>query len=544
MRCGVMRATQTIPSRKSPASRNDRRRRPHRQPSGIHRIGHLGRFTLGAALLFAGACQEPADPPASARAARVFITETELLDPPLVVRERVYTAARTLSLGNPGEPLEVAGFFFTVLSDADADVRISVRDVHSGAALTCERFPAPTTAPVRDFTPDLLSEEMLSRLADGVGVYWRVPLASEAHELAQRLAVVLPQALLGPRTTIEAYASTTSTGAPLAGDRIELARSFFYMAALGDSAMWGNGLQERDKFTSLVAGTIERELGVRVVRVVMAVSGATIRTHSADGVCTTRCGDGEIPQVFTSITTQANILPSPEIYDLILLDGCGNDVKLENILSSQNNTNLIIDLSNEFCMGEMANLLIRVRERSPAAPIVVTGYFPFVSEESDLTELGTWAAANGIDLGTEEDLAAALVNFVVNSAVFQSASRRALAAAVNLVVSLDKSDPPIVFVDPKFGPQNATLASDPWLWGLTRSFPVAQQLNINLSLFPEDPLLFDRVRRCGRGDVAPNLLACVYGALGHPNRAGARAYAAAIEVALRDIGLLLPEVPD
>ena len=39
-------------------------------------------------------------------------------------------------------------------------------------------------------------------------------------------------------------------------DRIELVREFFYMATIGDSLMWGNGLRDEDKFPTLVANEI------------------------------------------------------------------------------------------------------------------------------------------------------------------------------------------------------------------------------------------------------------------------------------------------
>jgi lysophospholipase L1-like esterase len=354
------------------------------------------------------------------------------------------------------------------------------------------------------------------------------------------VGVVVPEVELGERASIEVFAATTSTGAPLGGDRITLTRKFFYLAALGDSAMWGNGLEESSKFTSLVARRIEQELGGQVVRNVRAVSGANIVIDSSDGVCSRRCGDGEVPEVFTSVTTQAETLEQPELYDLILLDGCGNDVGLEHILSSTDNTELISERVELYCRDEMARLLLRVRALAPQAPIVVTGYFPFVSGESDLSAITTWAAALGIDLGTEEDIADATRNFVVNSEVFVRESTAALRAAVEAVDGLENDDPPIVFVNPGFGADNATFAPQAWLWGLTQNIPLANQLRISLLMFPEDPLLDERVGRCGRGGVAPSLLACIYGALGHPNRAGAQAYANGIVAALREIELLPP----
>jgi len=515
------------------------------RPASPGRVGLLvTAVAICAVWLGHAGCTGSEEPQATTvpRIERVRIVGTELLTPPEIVLEPAYIPSRSLSIApDPADTngaVEVIGFYLTVSADDGDDLKLRVRDTRTLVPLSVEHVPTPTAAPAADFAADLLESSSRAILAAENGVYWVEPATQTTRGLQHRLGIALPAAALPPSTSVEVYATTTSTGAPAGGDSIELVRAFYYVAALGDSAMWGNGLEEKDKFTTLVADALERELGVHVIRVVMAISGATIRTHPADGVCKTRCGDGEVPEVFTSITTQANILPAPELYDLILLDGCGNDIQIERILAPTDNTTLIRELADEFCFAELANLLIRVRARAPQAPIVVTGYFPFVSADSDLSELGVWAVSQGINLGSEEELAATLANFVVNSEVFQQATAAAMSAAVELVSSLDESDPGIAFVDPGFGPTNATFASEAWLWGLTRNVSVARQLNIDLSLFPEDPMLDERVDRCVLPNVAPFLLPCVYGALGHPNVAGAQAYATGIISVLRDLGVL------
>ncbi|HRX85057.1 MAG TPA: SGNH/GDSL hydrolase family protein [Phycisphaerae bacterium] len=474
------------------------------------------------------------------RTALVRIAGTELLTPPEIVTERVYTPDDTFTLPDAGGDIAFVGFYLSLIADDPSAVDLRVVNPTSRLSILAERVPMPAVSPADIVDAGMFDDAARAPLRAGSGIFWIEPDAADGHRC--RIGVVLPEAGLWPESSIEVFASTTSTGAPLGGDRITLARAFYYMAVLGDSAMWGNGLEVKDKFSTRVARQIGQELNVHVVRNVRALSGATIRTHDADGLCRLRCGDGEVPEIFTSITTQANSLERPELYDLVLLDGCGNDVQIERILAPTDNTELLTDLSGEFCFGEMANLLIRVRAYAPQAPIVVTGYFPFVSEDSDLSQIGTWAVANGINLGGEEELTKTLRNFVVNAAVFQTQSAVDLQAAVTLVNGLDSNGPPIAYVDPEYGPQNATFASEAWMWGLTRNVPLATQLGINLDLFPEDPLLDERVKRCTLPSVAPNLLACIYGALGHPNVAGAKAYTRHIVAALRVMGIL-PDTP-
>lgn len=483
------------------------------------------------------------DGPGVPRTRFVRIAGGELLASPEILTVRVYQPQRpfTLPATDGGAAVDLVGFYLSVVAEDAAALDARVVNLQRLTSLRVERIPAPAVAPAADVDAGMFNDAARTLIRSGAGLFWVEPPTDDPQRF--RVGVALPQAEIWPQASVELYASTTSTGDPLGGDRITLAREFFYMAALGDSAMWGNGLLDRDKFSARVARQIEDELGVYVVRNVRAVSGATIAVHLADDMCFRRCGDGEVPEVFTSITTQANTLERPELYDLILLDGCGNDVQLERILTTVDNTALLTELSGEYCMGDMANLLIRVRALAPQAPIVVTGYFPFVSEYSDLSAITTWASANGIELLSEEDIAAALENFVKNSAVFQTESGVALAAAVELVNSLDADDPPIAFVDPEFAGENATFAPDAWLWGLTENVPLALQLNIALQLFPEDPMLDERVRRCAQPPVAPNLLACVYGALGHPNVAGAQAYTTHIVAALRTMGVLPPADP-
>jgi lysophospholipase L1-like esterase len=494
------------------------------------------RVTILAALVLCGCTPPPIEPqPSTPRVERARIVSVTGLDAPQIGLERVFAPQREYALATGDATIPLIGFYMRVSVESPDRLRLRCVDVLDGEVLPDVRIDQPGRSTSIDAAINLLDDAARARLRDGKGLYWIE--AASAGGGDSRMGVLLPEKKLAARTRLEVYTSTTTGGDPTGSDRIELARGFFYMAVLGDSAMWGNGLLEEDKFSYLTARRIERALNVRVIRDVRAVSGGTIVPHDEDGLCTTNCS-GEYPQYFTSITLQAQALGSPELFDLVLLDGCGNDISLEATLTSVDNTKLIRERGDAFCFAEMANLLIRVRALAPDTPIVVTGYFPFLSLNSDLSEVGTWAVSNDIDLGPIDDLEPALQAFVDNSQAFHDATSSGLAAAVELVAGLDDGDPPIAYVDPGFGPENATFARDAWLWGLTDDLTIARQLDITLDLFPEDPVLDERIDNCARPDVAPNFIACVYASVGHPNPTGARAYADAIATALVDIGLL------
>ncbi len=510
---------------------------PRRRPRAVRLVGCVA---LLCALAGCG-ISDPATPKPEPTISRVRVTGTELLEAPLMGNDRAKRPERLIWLENSASGEKAIGFYLHTATTEPSRVRIRLVDMQS--ASTAELHAVTPAVSARTDPADALSDTTIrQRLNAGEGVFWLAPAAAPAHRLGSRFGVLIPQRLLGAITDVQVFASTTSGDAPLGGDHFELVRDFFYMAVLGDSAMWGNGLREVDKFSTLTARKIERETGRKVIRLVYAVSGAHIVPEPHDAICVGSC-TGEAPQHFTSVTLQAQSIPRPEALDLVLMDGCGNDIGLATILMPEDRTEEIAERASAFCMGAMSNLLIRVRALAPQAPIVVTGYFPFLSLESDLSDVGVWAESQGIDLADLDDIAPNLLAVAENSRVFHEASTAALSTAVDLVGELAPDDPPIRFADAGFGPQNATFAADAWLWGLTNDRGVALQLGIELDIVPEDPLTDFRVRECFDPDLAPDPFTCVYGSVGHPNPAGARAYAQAVEDALRDMGVLPAAAP-
>ena len=503
-------------------------------------------WVLVAALVVAAAAgchTDPAPNQPDIPVSRVFIVGTELLAAPAVGREASY-APEFLGSIDPDDPNqgEVAGFYLRVVTGRPDALKMRLVDTRTQTVTDLVDVPAPDRPPP-DEGLDLADLEPTVRdlLLSGTAVFWRTDRPDEAKDNESRLAVLIPESLRSSLGRLEVFVSEVSTGAPLGADRILLARDFFYLAAIGDSAMWGNGLREEDKFTTLVANEIERETGKKVIRQVYAISGASIVPSDDDGVCRGNC-TGEVPRAWTSITTQAELVEEPRSMDLILVDGGGNDVGLYRILSVETDPAELEELTRQYCEGEMIGLLRRVRQLAPQAHIVVTGYFPFLSEESDFTHVEPWVVAMDSPLFEVDELWETIAVLTTNAAVFHETSRESLANAVDAVNASTSGPPMIGFADPDYGAQNAAFASDPWLWGLTVNDDLVNAFDwgMDLLLFPEDPLLDYRLSACLEPGVCPDLLSCIYASVGHPNPAGARAYADAIIETLRELGVLSP----
>ena len=480
-------------------------------------------------------------PPDSALGSRplapVFIIADQGLTRPLVSGAKATKPAETYDI-DPHSPDsgQFAAFALTVSTAAPDALRLRMVDPTESAVAELTRSDA-LAGQQPQAVANALSNELRDALLRPEGVYWIV----EDDGGTVRVGVVLPHSLLSPSTTIEVFSSTASDGTPIGADRIEIVPGFFHMAVLGDSVAWGNGLNDRHKYSTLVMRTIERELGLKVIRQVKAHSGARIVPGEGDGVCAVNCS-GEVPRIHTSITAQAGLIEQPELIDFILMDGCINDVGITDIFFNPTDQNSLAERTIRFCRDEMTVLLATVRETAPRATIVVTGYFPVVSEQSDIGGLQQWAAAQGQSV--EEEAEAYQARLVASSSVFHSVSRDGLRRAVDAVVqAAQPGDPPIALVLPPFADENATFTPNRWLWSLTAENELAEALNLGLSLFPEDESLPFRLEVCdGRGDVN-RLLFCLYSSIAHPNVQGARVIADAIVAELRTLGTFLGQPP-
>jgi lysophospholipase L1-like esterase len=330
----------------------------------------------------------------------------------------------------------------------------------------------------------------------------------------------------------------------------------FNVVAVGDSVMWGQGLAESSKFVTLVRQRLQSQLGKPVRLFLLARSGAELglmpypsqfpATAENQAVQELAGSSGEIPRTLPSIMHQAlSLAPAqvpPADVDLVLMDGCINDVGVGTILNPTIAEADIGRRTQQLCGPEtMDARLAQVHQRYPNARILLTGYFPIVSNLSDLTavavlmtNVGALSTAVAPLFGVPLDpvtgaVAGAVTTQVLrnkavsSSAVFHATSTSALmTSAIGSNQRLGGNR--IRFVPIPFAAQNAYAAPDTWLWLVpTPGVPLPNAV---------DEVFEQRLRAC---QSVPNMPpACIPASMGHPNVKGALAYANAITSALAE----------
>lgn len=455
------------------------------------------------------------------RTQQVLLISTELLSPPIAGVFDVLqpTFGTPIDADEPESPTAY-GFYVTVAVGDAAAIKMRITTGDAGDASPLVRLE-PTTA---IDPPEPFDSQGRTLLRNGDGIYWPAASAGAGGDFP-RFAIVLPVSRLVPYVTLAVYTDALPTGEPLGGDYLELGIDFFHLAVVGDSVQWGNGLLDRDKFSSLVAAGVERETDRRVVRQVYAQTGAVLLPTPRDGVCTQGCS-GEVPTVSTSIFTQLDLIQQPENVDLVLLGGCINDISYVRILDPLIPNDDIVADAQRFCGDDMSTVLDKAVALLPRATIVVTGYYQIVGPESDLFGLEQWGLTHRGEIPPEvtryRDQA------TDRSVLFLEASTPMLAAAVAQADAARGGNPPIIFVPLPFGPQNAVFSSDSLLWNLVEDERLLDLFGLDLRLFPEDPLRASRAAACDAANVVPATITCLYGSVGHPNVRGARVIAGAI----------------
>jgi len=313
---------------------------------------------------------------------------------------------------------------------------------------------------------------------------------------------------------------------------IEILLDTYVIAVFGDSIQWGQGLREDLKFHSLVENHVKTAKGdIGICKTVLAHSGAIIGVGDYTQLSPV---DGEVPTSYPTILQQIDAYPhAPALLDLVLLDGGINDISVEEIVSPIATSNLI-NLAQQHCYNNMKVLLTKAAQQFPNARIIVTGYYPIVTDDSDLSALILLLAGLGMLIG---GLVGAIVGGLVSvtqkavmvsrSNTFATEANNKLQDAVNDVNATLTGGARIFFAKPNFGSRNAIFAPNTWLWG------------IDTDLSPEDDeqiggVAPTRNQACENvEDSDPSrtvMVICKNASMGHPNVAGANEYARAINV--------------
>jgi lysophospholipase L1-like esterase len=319
---------------------------------------------------------------------------------------------------------------------------------------------------------------------------------------------------------------------PLLGIRLRP----FNIVVAGDSVVWGQGLADANKFSSKVKLWLGMQLAGRELTPPAnhAHSGAIIgdlpddSDRPRDAITN---ANGEIPESYPSVLNQAMALARNDLelahisltdVDLILMDGCANDVNLGNVLTPWTKDADIASRALTYCYQQMISNLMAIHGVYPNAKIVVTGYYAIVSSKSDPLAVTAFTTALLGPAGLAAGVAA-WEQAIDHTTAFFNNSDAMLRSAV-ITANSQIPGAPIRYVAPGFDPTNAYAAPNTFTWLIPSP--------------PTPPFLFDEVfwaRQSICHSMGKNMPGdCPAASGGHPNVLGAQAYANAVTGALGD----------
>jgi len=341
-----------------------------------------------------------------------------------------------------------------------------------------------------------------------------------------------------------------------------------HMAVLGDSIMWGQGLKQERKFWWRVKCWLEEKTGREVITKVVAHSGAHLDS-TYQGPPKFSSTDGEVNLPYPTINQQLDGVleyygrQGPDV-DLVLVDGCINDVDVSNLLDATASLQSMRERIQGPCRGGMESLLKRIARGFPNAQVLVTGYYRIVSEDTDdnafLRQLvkkinsGKPEARRMTDRQMRQKLIAISELWFRES----TASLEYAVSKANADVESSAGSPRITFVEIGYAPEHAFAAASTLLWNFvfgSTNLSGIRKLVVALSFGtaaykPNDDVRESRVKSCNVTYKKPKgiketkaekqyreerLMICRYASLGHPNQAGALIYAEAIKGKLQPL---------
>jgi len=345
------------------------------------------------------------------------------------------------------------------------------------------------------------------------------------------------------------------------GDVKPSANDPLQMLVLGDSIMWGQGLKPEQKFTWRVKCWLQEKTGREVQVRIEAHSGAFLGGSSTPSRF--KSNDGEVNLPFPTINEQIDNAvrfygETRSKVDLILVDGCVNDVDVSNLLNAGTTTEWMRERITTSCHAGMHDLLRRIVESFPNAHVVVTGYYRMISsdtEDNAFIRLLVKKLNSGrveAQRMTYKEMREKLINLSELWYQVSTGGLREAVSKVNAELGEKSLSPRVMFVKIEYWPEHSFSASNTLLWNFmfgSTNLSGFRKIIIALTLGtaaykPNDDVRESRVRSCNETFKAPKerketetekrdrktrLLICRYASLGHPNQMGALIYAEAIK---------------
>ncbi len=297
--------------------------------------------------------------------------------------------------------------------------------------------------------------------------------------------------------------------------------------------------------------------GRAVIERIEAHAGAVIEGSDATERAT--AADGEVNVALPTVSEQADralrYYKDGSKVDLVLVNGCANDIGAQNLLNGAITTAEIHRLTEAKCGPPIEGLLRKITSSFASAHVIITGYYPFFSEKTR-NDFFMKAMARRFfkdNPGARKmSSKATLERLTANSKEWYEASNKSMAetvAKVNAELGLSGSRPRIVFAEIHFLPEHSFSAPETQLWGFNQS-PFKRLLVLlsfgKIQLETNDERRKQRNASCDefyrrqtedtphqKKEREKQRLTCRYAALGHPNRKGALLYAEAITSQLK-----------
>jgi len=390
---------------------------------------------------------------------------------------------------------------------------------------------------------------------------------SDCGKTQMPLKPVIKPLLLAIAISILIFLAAVSAAAQCPGEVKPSSEDPMHMLVLGDSIMWGQGLKPEQKFSWRIKCWLQEKTGREVQTRVEAHSGAHLTGVSS--AFRFSSNDGEVNLPYPTINEQLDNAasfygPARLKVDLILVDGCINDVDVSNLLNAGASPEWLRERITMTCGAGMHKLLQRVTENFPNAQVVVTGYYRVVSNntaDNAFIRLLVKKLNSGrreVERMSYQEMRERLIAL---SELWYKVSTASLSEAVRKVNAEHREHglpEKINFVEIEFWPEHSFSASSTLLWNfmfgstnLSGFRKVIIAITLGTAAYkPNDDVRDARVKSCNETFKAPKvrkgstdkketedekrdrknrLLICRYASLGHPNNMGALIYAEGIK---------------
>lgn len=327
----------------------------------------------------------------------------------------------------------------------------------------------------------------------------------------------------------------------------------FEMLVVGDSLIWGQGLEEKDKFYTLTQKWLQTELSKQVNLKVKAHSGATIFLHEKETQLLKKVGKSETeefyPEVntaFPTLKTQIEIAKieyekagkKADEVDLIMLTGGIVDITVAGVLDPLGDEKSLKKQIVQYCNEDMFRFLDESAKIFPNALFVVVGYFPIFSPKTNTAAafnsfLEAYAIPRPLKPFSNNVLTRPIFRIIKKKAINRSRvwfedSNRELQTAVNRL-NEKTGKQSAVFVKSSFTEEDAFETPN------TLLFRMKEKGRIDDYLYDERLIECKKVLgnlRKSTG-IKQSVRQCEIAAIGHPTPEGSKVYAQAIESVLK-----------